>query len=379
MEAPGVSRVVVAPDKFKGTLSATEAADAMVSAVRESLPDSEVVVVPVADGGEGTVDALVSAGAAEHRFLVTGPLGDAVPARLAVDGATAYVESAQACGLTLLPPTPETALRAHSRGVGELVRHALDLGCREVVVGLGGVACTDGGAGALGALGVRDVGGRRLDGGGGGLRELTGLELTGLDGRLGETSVVVATDVTNPLVGPHGAAAVYGPQKGAGPHEVELLDAGLRHWATLLAAATGRDVSDTPGAGAAGGLAAGLVAGLDARVVSGVDLVLERVGAPDLVAGADLVLTGEGRMDGQSLHGKAPVGVARLARAHGVPVLAVAGAVDPAARDQLAGSFDAVWSVSGEVGEAAALGRAGRSLREVTGRAVGAWLAGSRS
>lgn len=375
VEAGRVRRVVVAPDKFKGTLSAEQAAAVMTEAVHDRLPDAEVVVVPVADGGEGTVDALLSAGAVEHRFRVTGPLGGPVQARLAVGEGTAYVEAAQACGLVLVTPTPDTALRAHSGGVGELVRHALDLRCREIVVGVGGVACTDGGSGALGALGARDVGGQRLDGGGAGLGGLTGLDLSGLDARLRGTRVVVATDVTNPLVGPDGAAAVYGPQKGAGPQEVDRLDEGLRRWATLLEAATGRDVAHSPGAGAAGGLAGGLVAALGAEVASGVELVLERVGARDVVAGADLVITGEGRLDAQSLHGKAPVGVAGLAHEHAVPVLAVAGTVDPDARERLAERFDAIWSVAGEVGEQAALQRAAASLGAVTRTALDAWLA----
>lgn len=368
-------RVVLAPDKFKGTLTAAEAAEAMAAGVRSVLPDAAIQVLPVADGGEGTLEALVAAGATGHHAVVHGPLGDHVEARFASSGGTAFVEAAQACGLMLLSPTPVTALRASSFGVGELVLAALDLGLREVVVGLGGVATTDGGAGMLAALGGRAARPARLplDGGGGVLGRLRDLDLSGLDARIVETRFVVATDVSNPLTGPDGAAVVYGPQKGAGPAEVAMLAAGLENYASVLELATGRDVSGVAGAGAAGGLGAALVAALGAEVRSGVELLLDWVGAAQAVSGADLVITGEGSLDRQSLQGKAPLGVAGLAREHRVPVIAVAGRLEGGTREALASWFDATWSLTEEVGRRGALKDAGAALQEVTRRAVQHW------
>jgi glycerate kinase len=312
--------VVLAPDKFKGSLSAPEAVAALARGLRRALPEVRLVEHPIADGGEGTVAMVLAHGFDPVTCTVRGPLGDRVTARYAVRGDTAVLEMAAAAGLGLLPsgPDDETARTATTSGVGQLIRDALDRGARRIVLGIGGSATTDGGRWMAMALGARLVDGERLD-------------LAGLDPRLAEASVVVACDVDNPLTGPSGAAAVYGPQKGAGPETVAVLDRALGHWADLVAAATGRDLRELPGAGAAGGLGFGAAALLGAEVRSGVELLLELSGFPEAVAGADLVIVGEGSLDEQSLRGKGPLGAAALAARAGAPVVAVAGrcTVDP--------------------------------------------------
>jgi glycerate kinase len=319
-------RIVVAPDSFKGTLSADAAAAAIADGVRRVRPDDEVVLRPVADGGEGTVAAALRAGYRSRTARVAGPDGRPVDAAWAVLGTTAVLELATAAGLGLLDrPAPGTAT---TRGVGELVRHALDAGARRVVLGIGGSATTDGGAGMLQALGLRllDAGGRDIGPGGGGLQQLDRVDATGLDPRLADVELVVASDVDNPLTGPSGAAHVFGPQKGATVDDVLALDAALTRYAAVLARDLGADVAATPGAGGAGGTAAGALA-VGARIVSGAGLVCDLVGLSDVLAGAELVLTGEGSLDEQTLHGKAPAEVAGRARTAGVRCIALAGAV----------------------------------------------------
>lgn len=329
-------RVVIAPDKFKGSLTAREAAEAVAEGLRRALPDVETVVLPVADGGEGTVDAALGAGYEPRRVEVAGPTGEPVEALFALRGQVAVVEMAEASGLRRLPGGVPAPLTATTRGTGELVLAALDASAGRLVLGIGGSATTDGGAGMAQALGARllDRAGRELPPGGAALRDLDRLDSSGLDPRLGGLEVVIASDVDNPLTGPRGAAAVYGPQKGATPADVPVLDAGLTRWAEVLRRDLGADVADRPGAGAAGGLGAGCLALLDARLVPGIDLLLDVVGFADAVAGADLVVTGEGSLDEQSLHGKAPVGVAAAAWAAGVPVVALVGRLQ-VARDRL--------------------------------------------
>ncbi|WP_375000378.1 glycerate kinase [Aeromicrobium sp. CTD01-1L150] len=370
--------VVLAPDKFKGTLTAAQAASAMADGVRDALPQAATALVPMADGGEGTVDAVVQAGACEHVLTVTGALGDPVTSRFAVRGTTAVVEAAEACGLQLISPSPRTSLQAHSLGVGQLIGAALDHGVDTVVVTLGGVSTTDGGAGLLAGLGARllDADGTELHPAGALVAGVGELDLSGLHPGLRHVTLVAATDVDNPLTGPDGAAAVYGPQKGAGPDEVAVLDAALTGCAASLRAATGIDVERTPGAGAAGGLGAALLA-LGARVESGLDLVLEAVGLDDHLRDAALVVTGEGRLDAQSLRGKVPVGVSRLARSRHLPVLAVAGVVDGLSPEELGAEFDGVWSMSTEVGSARAMADPDGTLREVTAAAVRTWSEGA--
>ncbi|WP_326947069.1 glycerate kinase [Amycolatopsis sp. NBC_00348] len=324
-----MTRVVIAPDKFKGSLTAVEAAEAIALGVRDALPDAEIVTCPVADGGEGTLDVLEAAGARIVRLTVRGPLDEPVKARYAVLDGTAYVESARACGIEFVEPSPETALAAHTWGVGELLGDALMHGATRLVLTVGGTASTDGGAGMLSALGagVLDAFGAPVGLGGGTLSRVASTELTPVRERLDGVRVAVATDVTNPLLGPDGAAAVFGPQKGAGPEEVAALDAALGRWAHALQVGGAPDVSRVPGAGAGGGVAAGAIAGLGATVESGFDLIAGLTGVDAALDGADLVITGEGSLDEQSLNGKAPAGIAARARPRGVPLMALAGRI----------------------------------------------------
>jgi glycerate kinase len=321
--------VVVAPDKFKGSLTAADAAAALARGLRRSLPGVRVVEHPIADGGEGTVEMVLRHGFRAVSLEVHGPTGAPVTATYAMRGDTAVVEMAAAAGLDRLPGAPDddTARTASTYGVGELIRDALDKGARRVVLAVGGSATTDGGAGMVAALGGRlsTASGPVRPEGGAGLLAVERLDLDGLDARLAEATVVVACDVDNPLTGPSGAAAVYGPQKGAAPSTVELLDRALGHWADVVTAATGRDLRDLPGAGAAGGLGFGAAALLGAEVCSGIDTLLDLSGFPGALAGADLVIVGEGSLDEQSLHGKGPVGVAAVAARAGARVVAVAG------------------------------------------------------
>lgn len=330
--------VVVAPDKFRGSLTAAQAAEAMAHGLREAAAGRgvrlDLRVRPVADGGEGMVAAALTAGYHPHVRRVTGPSGSPVDATFAVspDASTAIVELAAASGIRLLDHGGDTAtsLTASTYGTGELVAAALDLGVHRVVIGLGGSASTDGGSGMAAALGARflDRDGEVLPVGGGAVAHLGRVDLSSLDPRLAHVEVVAACDVDNPWTGPAGAATVFGPQKGAGPAEVAALDAGLRRLATVLRRDLGVDPDLLPGAGAAGGAGGGAVAFLGARLVPGIDVVLDLIGFDDALDGAHLVITGEGRLDGQSLAGKAPVGVARRAAARSVPVLFLAGQVD---------------------------------------------------
>lgn len=320
-------RVVVSPDKFKGSLSAVEAAQAITDGLLRGCPGVEVVARPVADGGEGTVAAVVSAGYEPRTVTVSGPTGEPVTATFALNGESAVLELAEASGLRHLPGGGAAPLTASTFGTGEVIGAALDAGARKLVLGLGGSATTDGGAGMASALGARflDATGAELPAGGGALVDLDRIDLDAWDPRLAETTVVLASDVDNPLVGPNGAAAVYGPQKGASPDDVLTLDAALRRYADVVERDFGVAIADVPGAGAAGGAGGGALAFLGARVESGIGLVLRVIGFADAILDADLVITGEGSLDAQSLSGKAPVGVALAARSAGVPVVALVG------------------------------------------------------
>lgn len=324
--------VLIAPDKFKGSLTAPEVAKAIAKGLRKVRRDLDVRLTPVADGGDGTVQAALAATPADGRYrrvpvTATGPTGDRVDTEIAVKGDTAVVELASASGLALLDPGELAPLSASSDGTGELIRAALDAGARTVVLGIGGSACTDGGAGMLAALGVRilDSRGNPLPPGGSPLTEVSEVDISGLDPRLAETEIILASDVDNPLLAERGAAHVYGPQKGASPEQVELLDSALHRWSRAVVAAGGRDAADEPGAGAAGGVGFAALAVLGARRRPGTDVILELVGFDQHLAGAQLVITGEGSLDEQTLHGKAPAGVAARAAAAAVPVVAVAG------------------------------------------------------
>ena len=320
-------KIVVAPDKFKGSLPATQVAAAIAAGLHAGRPGAEVVTIPVADGGEGTVDAAVAAGFERVPVTAAGPAGDPVRASYARRGQVAVVELAGVCGLARLPGGRPAALTASSFGAGEVLRAALEAGARRIVLGVGGSASTDGGAGLLQALGARvlDTSGEPVRPGGAGLREVAALDLTGLHQALYPADIILAADVDNPLTGPDGAAEMYGPQKGASPAEVAALDAGLRRWAAVVAAAVGRDWSRTPGAGAAGGVGFAALAVLGATRRPGIELVLDLAGFETALDGADLVITGEGSLDAQSLAGKTPVGVARAAARRGIAVVAVAG------------------------------------------------------
>jgi len=320
-------KIVVAPDKFKGSLPATQVAAAIAAGLHAGRPGAEVVTIPVADGGEGTVDAAVAAGFERVPVTAAGPAGDPVRASYARRGEVAVVELAGVCGLARLPGGRPAPLTVSSFGAGEVLRAALEAGARRIVLGVGGSASTDGGAGLLQALGARvlDTCGEPVRPGGAGLREVAALDLTGLHRALYPAEIILAADVDNPLTGPDGAAEVYGPQKGASPAEVAALDAGLRRWAAVVAAAVGRDWSRTPGAGAAGGVGFAALAVLGATRRPGIELVLDLAGFETALDGADLVITGEGSLDAQSLAGKTPVGVARAAAWRGIAVVAVAG------------------------------------------------------
>jgi len=323
-------RVVVAPDKFKGSASAAEVAAALAAGVRDVIPSADVACVPMADGGDGTVDAFLDAGATARTVRVTGPLGEPIDAVYARDGTTAVAEMAAASGLVLAGEAREPR-RATTRGTGELLRDALDGGAERIVLGIGGSATTDGGAGALAALGARflDAGGKELDATPEALAALASVDLAGLDRRPAGVDLAVACDVDNPLLGPHGAAAVYGPQKGASAEDVWFLDGVLARLADALSAATGRDLRDRPGAGAAGGLGWALATVFGARLERGVTLVAEVRGLRATMNGAYLCLTGEGKIDDQTLRGKVVDGVAALARDAGVAaIVAFGGRVD---------------------------------------------------
>ncbi len=322
----------MAPDKFKGTLTAPEAAEAIATGWRRGDPSSEIETIPMADGGEGTLDALISGLDGERfRERVAGPLDEPVNAEYAVvqapEGPTGVVEMARASGLELVPRTRLDPRRATTRGTGELILAACRQGARRVLVCIGGSATNDAGAGMAQALGVRllDQEGRQLRSGGAALLELARIDVTRINPVVRDVDFLAATDVDNPLVGPRGASAVYGPQKGASPDDVRLLDKALRHFAAVVYRDLGVDIRDLPGAGAAGGLGGGLVAFLGAKLRSGVDVVMEAVRLKDRMEGVDLVITGEGSFDEQSLHGKAPAGVLRAADELRIPALVLCG------------------------------------------------------
>jgi glycerate kinase len=321
--------VLIAADKFKGSLTAVQVAERVTAGLRRVVPDLAVDALPVADGGDGTVDATVAAGFERREVRVAGPLGDEITAAFALRDGTAVVEMAEASGLQRLPAGLFAPLTASTYGSGELLRAALDAGARTIVFGVGGSATTDGGAGMLSALGARftDAAGEPVAPGGAGLAALASADLSGLDPRLAGVELVLASDVDNPLTGPKGAPAVYGPQKGASPDDVETLDVALTHYVKVLEKAVGSRAAAyaaSPGAGAAGGIGYGALL-LGARFRPGIEVMLEVLGFTAAVEHATLVITGEGSLDEQTLHGKAPAGVAAAARAAGKEVVAVCG------------------------------------------------------
>jgi glycerate 2-kinase len=341
--------VLVAPDKFKGSLTAAQVAAHVAAGLRTVLPDLAVRELPVADGGDGTVDAAVQAGFTRVKVRASGPTGVPVDASYARRDDLAVIEMATVCGLLRLPVGRRDPLHASSFGLGEVVGAAVAAGCRRIVLGIGGSASTDGGAGMLQALGARllDERGRELPPRGLPLRDTPyALELAGLDRVLRDVEIVVACDVDNPLFGTHGAAAVYGPQKGASPQDVSILDAALRRWADAVASTTGTDWAAAPGAGAAGGVGFAALAVLGGVLRPGIDIVLDLVGFTGHLADCCLVITGEGALDEQTLAGKAPAGVSAAAHSAGVPVVAVAGQSTLTPADLAAAGIDEVYPLS---------------------------------
>lgn len=330
-------RILIAPDKFKGSLTARQAAESIAAGVLDTVPDSEITVLPVADGGEGTIDALVAAGADLHHLTVSGPLGEPVEATWASLKDTAVIEMAQAAGLQLIPqPSAATAEGASTYGVGQLVLDALDSGFRKIILAAGGVASTDAGVGALSALGltVLDPSGAVIAQGNDVVYG-TAIDGSTLDPRLAGAEVVIATDVLVPLLGERGAARLFGPQKGADPVTVQRLERRLERWNGLFFGAFGVDGSATPGVGAAGGFAVGFLAAGVGRIVPGIELIGELIGLDAAMSGSDLVIVGEGSLDDQSLEGKAPIAVARAAMRRGIPVVALSGIIQAETRSRL--------------------------------------------
>lgn len=367
-------RILIASDKFKGSATGAEVAEALALGIREVIPDAEIEAVPVADGGEGTVEAALASGFQAVDARVTGPTGEFVSARFAVRDAEAIIEMAAASGLDVLPDGEKAPLTATSRGTGELIRAALDRGCTTIVLGVGGSACTDGGAGMLQALGVAlQTAEGSVPPGGAALADLSSVDVTGLDARIAEATIVLASDVDNPLLGDRGAAAVFAPQKGASADDVAALEAGLSRFAALLEGQAGvRPSTEHPGAGAAGGVGYAAMAVLGARREPGVDVIQRLTGLGERIAAADLVITGEGSLDDQSLGGKTPLGVAAAARAAGVPVVAVCGRSTLTAEEAADAGFVAVLPLSELEPDAAASMANATALLAQVGRRIAA-------
>ncbi len=343
-------KIVIAPDSFKESMSAMEAACAIEKGFQKVMPDAEYVKVPMADGGEGTVRSMVDATGGEIRKeTVTGPLGTEVEAFYGITGdrKMAVIEMAAASGIHLVPKEKRNPLVTTTKGTGELIRAALDQGVKRIVIGIGGSATNDGGAGMAQALGAKllDKDGNPLGVGGGELSKLDSIDLSQLDPRLKEVHIEVACDVDHPLTGERGASAVFGPQKGATPEMVAILDANLARYAQVVKETLGIDVDPIPGAGAAGGLGAGLVAFLGASLKRGVDVVAEAVQLDKHIGQASLVITGEGKIDGQTIHGKTPVGVAKRAKKYGIPVIGIAGMLGENCDAVYRHGIDALFSI----------------------------------
>jgi len=363
-------KIIIAPDSFKDSLSAAGVAQAIVEGLAQVWPDAQMIQCPMADGGEGTVDAVLAACHGElRRQTVHGPLGAPVQARWGwlADSHTAIIEMAEASGLQLLPPDQRDACRTTTFGTGELIRAALQAGARRIILAIGGSATNDGGAGAMQALGVQmfDADDQPLPPGGLALAQLARISLDSLDPRVAEVRFEIAADVNNPLCGPHGASAIFGPQKGASPQQVQQLDAALGHFADHCARVLPTDVRDEPGSGAAGGLGFAAKAFLGAQFRAGVEVVADLVGLDAAVRGADLVITGEGRFDAQTLRGKTPFGVARIARQHGVPVIVIAGTLGEGYEQMYSHGVDAAFALPcGPISLEQACSEAPRLLRE---------------
>lgn len=367
VEVTSRPKIIIAPDSFKGSLTAFEAAEAIAAGVRNALPEAECVLIPLADGGEGTVQALVKAtGGRIIPAPATDPLGNRIESFFGVlgDGETVVVEMAAASGLPLVPEHLRNPMVTTTFGAGELIRAALDLGCRKLILGIGGSATNDGGIGAIQALGGRfmDENSDEVGFGGGELARIRSIDVTKLDPRLKDTATVVACDVDNPLTGPRGASAVFGPQKGATPEMVSALDAGLHNLAEVIRRDLGIDIENLPGAGAAGGLGAAAVAFLHAELRPGIEIVMEATHFAEQLDGASLVITGEGRVDKQTLGGKTVMGVLDAARSKGVPVLVLGGTVEAEGYELLDRGAIAVLPIAADMELDQAIARAGELL-----------------
>jgi glycerate kinase len=377
-------KILVAPNAFKGSLTAEQAADAMARGVRRQLPDAGIVCLPIADGGDGLLAVVKSAfGAETCSRRVTGPLGEPVNAEFihSADQQLAVIEMASCSGLALLKPEQYNPLLATSTGLGELIAEALELGAGHIIVGIGGSATNDGGMGMADALGVRflDAQGQRLRGNGQQLAQVERIDLSGLDARLADVRLQIVCDVDNPLLGEHGAVNVFAEQKGADAAMRQQLEQGLSHYADVVQQQLGVDVRKIPGGGAAGGLGAAFKALLGAELSPGAELVLDLLGAAQQLADADLALTAEGQLDEQSLHGKAPASLARLAHRHHVPCLALAGSVSASFESLQAMHFAAAFSICpAPVTLDNAMAHAADYLEQATTQAVAAFLAGAR-
>ena len=374
-------KIIVAPDSFKESIDAAKAAEAIASGIRDVLPAAEIVLLPIADGGEGTVEALVKA--VGGRFVTTavsGPLGDEVNARWGIlpDG-TGVIEMAAASGLPLVPPSRRNPLLTSTLGTGQLIKVALDQGCTRIILGVGGSATNDGGAGALVALGavLQDERGREIFPNARGLLDLHTIDTDNIDPRLAKTRIEVASDVDNPLLGPRGAAAIYGPQKGANPAMVAVLEQALARLAEVVKASLGKDIASFPGSGAAGGLAAGLSIISSVILRPGIELVLDTINFASHLQGARLVFTGEGKIDAQSAMGKALSGIARLASKAHVPLIALCGALGQGYQEVYRVGVTAVQPiVPGPMSLEQAMAEADSLLEAAAGRALRIFLAG---
>ncbi|HDY7773642.1 glycerate kinase [Vibrio vulnificus] len=343
-------KIIIAPDSYKESLTAMDVAIAIEKGFKQVLPDAHYVKLPMADGGEGTVQSMVDAtGGTIIEHTVTGPLGQRVDGFFGLlgEGKTAVIEMAAASGLHLVTPDQRNPLITTTFGTGELIKAALDHGVKHIIVGIGGSATNDGGIGMAQALGIKllDAHGNALGHGGGELAKLATIDCSQLDPRLAQVRLEVACDVDNPLCGPKGASAVFGPQKGATPEMVTILDKNLAHYAAIIKQQLGVDVRDMAGAGAAGGMGAALLGLLNAELRPGIEIVMDAVRLDEIVADADLVITGEGRIDSQTIHGKTPIGVARTAKKHGLPVIGIAGCLSADCGVVHEHGLDAVFAV----------------------------------
>ena len=377
-------KILVAPQAFKGSISAVDVAAAMREGVLRVLPGAQVSAVAVADGGDGTLETLVEGSGGEiHRIEVTGPLGERRAAEWGAmgDGTTAVIEMARTSGLALVPDAERNPLVTTTFGLGEAILHATNAGFRHFIIGIGGSATNDAGAGMAQALGVRliDSTGGDIEFGGAALSRLNHIDMSGLDETIRSCKFLVACDVNNPLTGPTGASAIYGPQKGATPEMIESLDAALLHFAEVVKRDLGVEINDVPGAGAAGGLGGGMIAFTNGELRAGVDIVLDTVSIDDHLPGCDLVITGEGSMDHSTIYNKAPVGVAERAKRLGIPVVGISGSLGAGFQDVHEHGIDALASItSGPMTLDEASERAAELISNATEQALRFMMTGSQ-